>query len=235
MDSAATIVADGCRIAKARGMTAQGGRFLQSTLNDLALKRNLKVLLSSLPVTIPANINGPINFPLDYRRVYDWTYTLQGQPYWLDEISQQQYDYFEKDQSTAAYPAKFMTDLSGAIANPVTAPLAYVVPMSLNVIATTLRYFKKVAEMATPLENSAVVPWFEDQEYLRMDVARQLMQITDDERLDKWDGDEGLVMQRLRRHLLTEGDEQRLAKNIRLDPNQFRTAKHLRATKQTVW
>lgn len=235
MDSAAQICTDAAAIAKAKGFISFAGRFLQSTLNDLALHRNLKILLASAPVTLTQNLNGPFNLPLDYRRPYDFTYAVQGYEYEMDEISLEQYDLLFKDQSVANYPAKFATDLSGQSAIPTTAPLVFVYPQSNTTIQATLRYFKKTAEMVAPLETNPNVPWFEDQEYLRMDVARQLMHLTDDERLATWDGDDGLVNQRLRRHLLTEGDEQRLTKAVRLDPNTFRPMGRIKATKVTVW
>ena len=232
MDTAAQIVADAAAIAKARGMLDQGGRFLQSSLNDLALHRNLKILLASTPITLTANVNGPFPLPLDYRRPYDFTYLVQGYDYQMNQISLESYDMLFKDQSVANYPASFATDLQGYSAIPATVAQVYVYPQSNQTLLATLRYFKKVAEMAAPLSSNALVPWFEDQEYLRVDVARQLMQVTDDERYGEFQKEADRL---LLKHLLTEDDEQRLTKAIRLDPNQFRQGGRSRPTKQTVW
>jgi hypothetical protein len=218
VDPASTIVTDACAIAKARGMTSFGGRFLQSTLNDLALHRNLKVLMTSAPINFTANGNGPFSLPLDYRRPYDLVYQVQGYQYEMDEISLEIYDLLFKNSSIANYPTKFATDLSGYAANPVTAALMFIYPQSNSALTATLRYFKKIAEMTAPLETNQNIPWFEDQEYLRVDCARQLMQITDDERYQSFTTESERLLEK---HLLTEGDEQRLTKNIRLDPNKF--------------
>jgi hypothetical protein len=235
MDSAKTIVTDACTIAKAPGFLSTGGRFLQSTLNDLALHRNLKSLLTKTPVTLIQNSNGPFSLPLDYLRPYDFTYTILGYTYEMEQIDLEKYDLLFKDQSVANFPIKFATDLSGDSAIPPTAPLVYVYPQSNATVTATLRYFKKIAEMAAPLETNVNVPWFEDQEYLRCDVARQLFAITDDERSGEFGGPEGLCERLLRKHLLMEGDEQKVVKPIRLDPNTFRPGGRLRATKATIW
>ncbi len=228
MDTATQIVADAAAIAKARGMLSQAGRFLQSTLNDLALHRNLKVLMRSAPINFLQNNNGPYSLPLDYRRPYDLVYQVQGYQYEMDEISLERYDLLFKDQSVANYPTKFATDLAGQSAIPPTAALMLIYPQTNTAITATLRYFSKVAEMAAPLETNDKVPWFEDQEFLRVDTARQLMQITDDERYDAFVRESERL---LLKHLLTEGDEQRLTKNIRLDPNQFNFGGHVKPTK----
>lgn len=235
MDSAAQICADARAIAKANGFTGQSGRFLQATLNDLALHRNLKILLSSVSIALTQGLNGPFNLPQNYQRPYDFYYSIDGEPYEIIQISLEQYDSYFKDQSVANYPVNFATDLSGLAAMPATPPKLYVYPQSNLTVNATMRYFLKQAELTAPLESSVTVPWFEDQEYLRMDVARQLMSITDDERFASWDGAEGVCERQLRKHLLMEGDEQTVVKRIKLDPNTFRMGRKVKATKATVW
>jgi hypothetical protein len=230
MDSCATIVSDACAIAKARGMLPQAGRFLQSTLNDLALHRNLKILLSSTPIALQPGTFGPYNLPANYRRYYSFSYQLLGYPYKLDEISLEDFDLLSQSALLGGEPDTFATDLSGQALVPPTAPLLYVYPQPSGVVNTTFRYFQKVAEMAPPLETNATLPWFEDQEYLRVDVARQVMQVTDDERYQTFVSEAERLLEK---HLLTQGDEQRLTHSIRLDPTKFRFGGRLKLTKQS--
>lgn len=233
MDSAQQICIDACAIAKARGFLAYAGRYLQSTLNDLCLHRNLKINLTSVPLNFLANSNGPIALPQAYLRPYDLIYSIDGEPYEMDQISLAQYDGLYQSASIANYPAMYATDLRGLAANPATPPLMYVYPQSNSALVATLRYFVKQPELVAPLENNVNVPWFEDQDYLRADVARQLMMITDDERLAEFVGPDGICDKMLRKHLIMEGDEVRLPKNIKLDPMRFRFNKHVKATKNS--
>jgi hypothetical protein len=228
MDSCATIVADAAAIAKARGMISQAGRFLQSTLNDLALHRNLKILLANTPIVLQPGTFGPYNLPSNYRRYYSFTYQLLGYPYKLDEISLEDFDLLSQSSILGGQPDSFATDLSGYSAVPAMPGLLQVYPQPSGIINTTFRYFQKVAEMAAPLETNAAVPWFEDQEYLRVDVARQLMQPTDDDRYQTYVAEAERLLEK---HLLTEGDEQRLTHSIRLDPTKFRFGARLKPTK----
>ncbi len=231
MDSAQQICIDAAAIAKARGMSTFAGRFLQSTLNDLCLHRNLKINLTSVAVNFAANSNGPYNLPQAYLRPYDLTYTVQGYPYEMDQITLAQYDQLFQSSSIANYPTMYATDLRGLSAIPPTPPLLYVYPQSNSALNATLRYFIKQPEMAAPLDANANVPWFEDQDYLRADVARQLMMITDDERLGEFTGAEGICERMLRKHLIMEGDEVRLPKTIVLDPLRFRFGQNVKPTK----
>ncbi len=235
MDTAAQICADACAIAKANGFKSQAGRYLQATLNDLALHRNLKQNLTSTPVVLAANSNGPFALPQNYLRPYDFYYSVNGEPYEITERTLEQYDAYFKDPSVANYPAIFATDLSGLAAEPATPPLMYVYPQSNLGVTATLRYFVNQTELTPPLENSTVVPWFVDQQYLVNDVARQLMRITDDERFASWDGPDGVCERQLRKHLLMEGDEQRVVHSIKLDPVRFRMGKNIKPTKATVF
>lgn len=222
--SAAQIVADACQIAKCPGFTAQGGRNLNLVLIDLC-KRNLKVNLAVQSINATVNSNGPFNLESDYLRTYDLFYLIDGEPYFLNPASLRQYDAETNKVQISDYPYEWATDLS-AVATGGVGKL-YIYPQSNTGLTLTHRYFKKQSEITTP-ETSQTVPWFEDQDYLVQAVAARLMRITDDAR---YDGYMARAEQMLALHLLTEGDEQQVVKEVQLDPRRFAVRNSLRPTK----
>jgi hypothetical protein len=79
-------------------------------------------------------------------------------------------------------------------------------------------------------ENSAVIPWFPDQDYLIKATAVRLMDITDDTRRESFLQQ---IQNMLRVHLIMEGDEQQVVKSVRLDPRRFHSNRSLKPTKIT--
>lgn len=219
------IVADACSIAKAPGYTAQGGRAMNLVLNDLCQHRFLKMLRKQTTISITANSNGPFALPTDYYRTYDFFYTVNNFPYKLTPMSQEQYDLLFKDPSIANYPQWFTTDLTAQQTQ--SAGSVFVYPQTTTTIAATLRYMVNMPDIATP-ETSTTVPWFPDQEYLTKAIAAYLMLFTDDERKERLTKE---CEDMLRLHLILDGDEEQVVKNIRLDPLRFRFRRALRPTK----
>ena len=225
MITSAQIVARACAIAKCPGFTQQGGQYLNLTLNDLVLHRDLKMNRVQTSITVQIGSNGPFTLPTDYLRTYDLFYTVNNFPYFLFPMSQEEYDALFKDPSIANYPYAYTTVLTNQATQ--TAGQLFIFPQSTSALSLTLRYMINRADIATP-ESSSSVPWFPDQDYLIHATATRLMKETDDARQDSFEK-QGEDMLRL--HLIEEGDEQKVVKSIKLDPQRFHVNRSLRPTK----
>lgn len=223
--TAAQIVADALSIAKCPGFTAQGGRALNLVLSDLVLHRNLKVNLVSTTIAAAANTNGPFNLEADYLRTYELMYLINDQPYFLQPSNRLQFDSEPNKTTTSNYPYEWASDLSPVATGGV--GLLYIYPKSSGAITLNHRYFIKRADITTP-ETSSTVPWFEDQDYLVQATALRMMRITDDSRVPMF---EQWCEKMLQTHLVMEGDEQQVVKEVKLDPRRFRVGGMLRPTK----
>lgn len=230
MLTSAQIVADACSIAKCPGFTAQGGRALNLVLSDLVLHRNLKVNLVSANIPIGANNNGPFPLESDYLRTYEMVYYINDQPYFLQPASRLQFDSEPNKNTTSNYPYEWATDLSAPSLG-VSAGLLYIYPQSNTGLTLIHRYMVQRPDITTP-ETSTVVPWFSDQDYLVQATSMRMMRITDDTRYDKFVMD---CENMLRTHILTEGDEQQVVKEVKLDPRRFRVGGGARPTKINPW
>lgn len=230
MLTAAEIVTKACGIAKCPGFTQQGGQDLNLTLNDLCLHRDLKMLRETESITVQIGVNGPFSLPANYLRTYDLFYTVNNFPYFLFPLGQDEYDALFKDPSIANYPYCFTTDLT----NQQTQGQGelFIFPQSTSALALTHRYMVNMPDIATP-ESSTSVPWFQDQDYLVTATAMRLMRLTDDGRYNEFvQNSEAL----LKIHLIQgDGDEQKVVKKIRLDPQTFHTNRSLRPTKLNPW
>jgi len=224
----------GSRIGKGPGFLSQAGQFLQTILNELVQHRDLKVNRVTTTITVQANSNGPFNLALDYLRTYDLFFQQNNLPYFLHPIGMYDYDAEFKDPSIANYPYEYATDLSMQIfpaqSSPGTSGQLFIYPQSSGIIVLTHRYMQWRAELASPLEQNTNVPWFIDQDYLIHSIARDVMALSGDERHKEF---MELCENKLRKHLIMEGDEQPVVKQVRLDPRRFRTNRYLRPTKVT--
>lgn len=226
MLTSSQIVTKACAIAKAPGFTQIGGQDLNLVLQDLVLHRELKMLRTLETINVQIGSNGPFPLPANYLRTYDLFYTVNNFPYFLFPMGQDQYDALFKDPSIANYPYCYTTDLSATQVNGSQGSL-YIYPQSTSALALSHRYMIRMAEITTP-ETSNTVPWFPDQDYLVHATATRIMKTTDDARYEKFktDGEE-----MLRTHIIMDGDEQKVVKSIRLDPQHFNTNRALRPTK----
>ena len=222
-----------CQIAKCPGFIAQGGQFLNMTLEDLWLHRDLKINRKTESITVQANNFGPFVLPQNYQRTYDLFFNQNNLPYFLNPISTEEYDQEFKDPSIANYPYEFMTILYDEVLAlqqvPPSAGQLFIYPQSSGQIVLTHRYMVKQPDITTP-ETSTVIPWFPDQDYLITATAKRLMQITEDTREAEY---EARCTNMLRTHLIMEGDEQQVVKSVRLDPRRFHTNRTLKPTKIT--
>ena len=219
------IVNDALAIAKAPGYTALGGRCLNLVLNDLTLHRDLKVNRRFSTFTASAGSNGPFALGSDYLRPYDMYYEVDNFPYFLFPMGQDQFDALFKDPSLANYPYAYATDLGSSATQSAVSVLIY--PQSNSQLTINHRYMVNRPDIPNP-ETSAVIPWFQDQDYLVHATATRIMKITDDSRWESFVA-QGEAMLKL--HLITEGDEQQVVKSIKLDPQRFRLNRALRPTK----
>ena len=230
MINATRIVANALAIAKAPGFSTQGGEALNLVLNDLVLHRNLKINRLTASIAVTANSNGPFNLPANYLRTYDLFFEQNNMPYFLHPISMEQYDAEFKDPSIANYPYEYATDLQPQAATPDTGiALLRIYPQSTSALTLTHRYMVRRADITTP-ESSTSIPWFPDQDYLIHATAMRMMKITDDARYEQFKID---AEDMLRTHLIIEGDEQQVVKEVRLDARRFRLSRALKATKVT--
>ena len=229
--TAAQIVALACAEAKCPGFTSQGGNYLNLSLKDLWLHRDLKVNRKTQSISVQANSNGPFNLETDYQRTYDLFYLQNGLPYFLKPASMERYDAEFKDPSISNYPYEYATDLSEAAKTAsAAAGQFYIYPQSSGQISLTHRYMQKRDDITTP-ETSSAVPWFEDQDYLIKATAVRLMGITDDDRAPKYREDAEAM---LRIHLIMAADdEQNIVRKVKLDPWAFQSNRSLRPTKVT--
>lgn len=225
MITSAQIVARACAIAKAPGFTTQGGQYLNLTLQDLVLHRDLKMNRQQVSIAIQIGVNGPFTLATDYLRTYDLFYTVNNFPYFLFPLSQEQYDALFKDPSIANYPYCYTTDLTAQATQ--SAGSLFIFPQSTSALSLTHRYMIRRADISAP-ESSSSIPWFPDQDYLINATATRLMRETDDARYDKYLKD---CEDMLRIHLIEDGDEQQVVKAIKLDPQRFHTNRSLRPTK----
>ncbi len=227
------IVTLACQIAKCPGFLTQGGQFLNMTLEDLWLHRDLKINRKTEQIAVQANNFGPFVLPQNYQRTYDLFFQQNNLPYFLNPISTEEYDQEFKDPSIANYPYEFMTILYDEVQAlqqvPPSAGQLFIYPQSSGFISLTHRYMVKQPDIAAP-ESSAVIPWFPDQDYLISATAKRLMQITDDTREAEY---EARCDKMLRIHIIMEGDEQQVVKSVRLDPRRFHSNRSLKPTKIT--
>lgn len=226
MLTSAQIVTRACNIAKVPGFTAQGGQYLNLALRDLVLHRDLKMLRKQQSIPIQVGSNGPFTLEADYLRTYDLFYTINNFPYFLFTISQEQYDQLFKDPSIANYPYCYTTDLT-ATQVPGTPGQLFIFPQSTSALSLTHRYMVDMPDIVNP-DTTTSVPWFPDQDYLIHATATRLMKETDDQR---WESFEKAGENMLRTHIIMEGDEQKVVKEIRLDPQRFHMNRTLRPTK----
>ena len=225
MLTAQQIVADACAIARAPGFTAIGGRQLNLVLNDLVLHRDLKVNRKLTTFTASAGVNGPFSLGSDYLRTYDMWFEVNNFPYFLFPLGQDQYDQLFKDPSIANYPYAYATDLgSSATQSNVS---VFIFPQTNSALTMNHRYMVNRPDIPNPA-SSAVIPWFQDQDYLVHATATRIMKFTADDRLPTFE-QVGEAM--LKTHLIMDGDEHQVVKSIKLDPQRFHLNRSLRPTK----
>jgi hypothetical protein len=243
--SAAQICLLAGQIAKGPGMTAIAGQYLNVILTDLWKKRDLMINRVTVPLIVQAASYGPFALPADYNRTYDIFYQIPASPggtvssitQFLASATMQEFDSEFKSPSIINYPYEFANDMStdaqtwsGGTTGSGTLTSAgqmFIYPQSSGQLTLTHRYMKRQPDIVTP-ETSALIPWFEDQQYLIHETAAYLMGVTGDDREDSYHAKAENI---LRPYLIMEGSEQAAVKMITLDPRHFHFARGIKPTK----
>lgn len=190
--TAAQIVTLACQDAKCPGFVAQGGQFLNASLQDLCQNYDLDAALGTFIFTfnsVTGNGSGPYTLPADFLRTQvkdgkdEFFYTINGVPYPLIQVTKAEYDWLVQTPGFSSYPYNYATDLSQTPAQ------LFVWPPASGGYPCTMRYYKLMPDIVTP-ETSATVPWFKNTMILQRDVAGRLMGLTGDSRQAEYLGDD---------------------------------------------
>jgi hypothetical protein len=159
----------------------------------------------------------------------------------------EEYNMLVEQAGLANFPVFYATDMSlTGVANSSTGSGGAAVPVMLfwevpsGGYPANVYYFSQMPDIVTP-ETSSVVPWFPSQEFLRTELAGQLMKLTDDERVDAFlsaDEDRHPSGSRvvLRRYLQLKDDKATRVQQVQLDRRRFGTSfDRLRNTKSIGW
>ena len=220
----AQIIDLACTDAHAPGMQAIAGEKLTSLLGSLSLNRNLAICRGVYYFTFNPSLisspnqallpgSGPYNLPADYLRTEmgDAFFMLNGVPYDLVPIDLEEFDMQVQQMGIQNYPRWFTTDVSQS------PPVAYFYPPAFAAFPVTIRYFRKMPEVATP-ESSNAIPWFPDQSILQLMLTAHMMVTTDDSRAGQMMASAG---QMLSEYLRLEGDRGGRTTRIKKDPRSF--------------
>lgn len=223
--TSAQIVTSVCAMCKVPGFTSLAGQFLNQTLDDLQQHFDLKMNLVTASISLQTGIPGPFPLEADYLRTYDLFYLVGFEPYFLQQGSLREYDNEYQAPGYTGYPFEFATDLSATSSGGLAQLYVYPAPS----VQTTLthRYMQRHPDITLP-ESSPVIPWFIDQSYLLKKTAAWLMTITDDERQPQF---EAMANEELKKHLIMEGDEQKVLRRVELDWRTFRVGNSNKSTK----
>ncbi len=217
--TAQQIVTQACQIAKCPGFTSQAGTSLNYILSELATNNDFWIIRKTTTINITGS-SPSYALPTDYFRAKEVFYTVNGVPFYLNQIPLEEYDSLIQNTGGASYPYSYATDPNTS--------LIYFYPNPTLSAAVTLRYQSLPADIATP-QSSNTVPWFPYSRYLVHAVATELMKITDDARQPKFikDGEDMLLA-----YKKMDNDDQNYATQVKLDRRYFKPATGARPTKQ---
>lgn len=240
--TAAQIVSLACQDAAAPGYTSQAGQLLNVVLQNLcegwdfdAAKGTTVFNFNPGTLTNPAlypNVQpggGPYALPQDFLRMVDSTdatWYLQGTPYPMIPCDLSEYDNMVQQAGQQSYPYIFATDVSQQPAN------LLVWPPASGAYQCLIRYYRLMPDITTP-ESSSTIPWFRNTNYLRVQLAAELMGITDDSRRTEWlNRAEAILLAYMKR----KDDNGDRAVCVKLDRRTFRNNfGQLKDTKQVGW
>lgn len=238
--TAAQIVAQACQNAQVPGFLTQGGNLLNVILQELCQDYDFdlarKTLQFNMPTAVDALGRATMNFPADYLRAKfnECFYYINGVPYALIPQDQAEMDLMVVTPGLSNFPTTFTVDVS------VVPPLAYFWMPPSGAYLSILRYQSLMPDIVNP-SNSAVVPWFTQQNYLLTRLTGELCKLADDDRHEallgsdeeRTPGGAGVI---LKKYLRMHGDNENRAKTVKLDRRRFGTSfDRLRNTKQVGW
>lgn len=212
---------------------------LNNILDDLCRNYDFDLAKTTYNFTFSTSINGgagPFPLPADFLRadIDDVFFTIQGVPYVLIAIDNNEYDWLVQTPGFNSYPINYTVFMDAE-------PFGMKVwPPSSGAYAVTMRYRRKMPDITTP-ESSASTPWFPAQQYLINALAGRLMQIADDTRWeaflsDNEDAHPGGAGVLLRKYLLMKDNAANRPKTVSLDRRRFGTSFDLlKSTKTIGW
>jgi hypothetical protein len=215
--TASQIVNLACQIAKCPGFTSQAGQFLNAILSDLSQTYDFEIARGKYSFTFNSGAgtgSGPYTLPADWLRGKDKSifYTIDGVPYPMINIELDQFDDLVNTTGFNSYPNYYATDMA------TTPPVMYVWPPASGSYPVTARYYKQMADIATP-ETSSTVPWFQNAQYLITELSARLMDLTDD---DRKEAKRHEAKDLLTHYLKMEGDRGGKVNQVQLDRRVFR-------------
>ncbi len=234
--------------ARCPGYTSQAGQMLNGILSDICQDFDLELARTtyyfnfqpSLTALIGPSIygGGPYPLPADFLRAAGdrpLTYWISGTPYQPERIDLDELDMQVQQAGLQSYPSLFTTDLSlgdEALEGQST-PGLYVFQPPSGAFACQMRYFRQMADIATP-ETSAVVPWFPNQRYLRKKLVADLCGLTGDDRAQTFAGEAEDI---LTKYLKMKDDPEGRTKRVKFDRRHFGggSFKRLKNTKFVGW
>lgn len=222
--TAQQIVTLACQISKCPGFTSQAGQKLNAILRDLC--QNYDLELARLTTTFAfTTSSGPYAMPADYLRSRKGMvfYMYNGIPYSMVPIDISEYDMLVQQAGFNDFPRDFTTDMAVSPPNMFVWP-----PPSIPGIIVTVRYYAQKPDITSP-ESSLALPWFPNDNYLITRLAGELMQLTGDDRVEKFLGDDpdtaplgaGTL---LRRYLQMKDDPEGKTNTVKLDRRLFGTS-----------
>ena len=217
------------------------------------------------------NGSGPYILPDDYLRTEvidgkdNFFYVINGVPYPLIQVTLAEYHWLVQTPGFQSYPYYYTTDLARS---PVTGaegfvlgtstlggpdvlgpgsgtaennpPFLFVWPPASGSYAAQLTYFRSMPDIPSA-EQSASVPWFPNSEILIRGVAGRLMQISGDQRVDAYLGEDPERFPMgfkalLNAYLKNLKDREGAAVTVGLDRRRWgRPFDRLKNTKQIGW
>lgn len=241
------IVQLACQIAKCPGYTSQAGIFLNNVLRDLAQHYDFDIIRKTYNFNFSTSAagngyaagSGPNPMPADFLRLHrrGSFYSIDGVPYPMIGVEQQEFDTFVQQAGMASYPSMAYVDVSpmgaGDPAN------LYVWAPASGAYPVTIRYNPQLPNIDTP-ETSDDVPWFPNYTYLITAVAGELMKITNDDRLLAFVGEDqpASAPTLLGKYLKMKDDPETAGvKRVALDPRYFGQGNYNRLpnTKRVGW
>lgn len=212
--TASQIITRACTIAKVPGYRVQAGIYLNMLLQTLCQDYDFDYIKKTQIVSLNNNPGYPMN--ADHLRTKEVFYNVDGDIFYPFQIPIETYHTLFVGPGASNYPNKFATDVS-------TSPhtILFYPPPSISQ-DVTVNYYPQMDDINSP-ENSNVVPWFTNQEYLIRKVAADLMLETDDERQPLFEAQAEKMLSKI---LAMTDDKEGFSNTIKLSRERFRTGEN---------
>lgn len=219
------LIALACQTAKCPGYTSQAGQLLNVILADLAQLYDFDFERETTTLNIGPG-SASYNLPANHLRTREVFYSVNGTIFYLNQIPLEEYDQLFQGPGINNYPGQFAIQIE---ASP---HLIYFWPPPVIPLSVTIRYQPQPTDIFLPESNTAV-PWFPNQDVLLKRLTAELMALTDDTRMDRFNK---RADERLSKFLVMDDDKEGYAQRVKLDRRYFRgQSSNLKPTKQTGW